>query len=190
MYNCILWGNVATDGQGDQIKLNAVSEPCTLVIEYSDAEGGQDGIYLANPDLCTVIWGDGMLEVDPLFADSASGDYHLNPDSPGVDAANNLAVPADVSADLDGRLRFADRPATPDTGNGTSPIVDMGAFEYQCDGDLDGDGDIDLADLAQLLANYGGVGDVAYADGDIDQDADVDLSDLAGLLAVYGSSCP
>jgi hypothetical protein len=190
MSNCVLWGNVATTGEGDQIKLNAGTVPCTLVIEYSDIEGGEGGIFLANPDLCTVVWGDGMLEVDPLFADSVGADYHLTPDSPCIDAANNLAVPIDVMTDLDGRLRFADRPATPDTGNGTTPIVDMGPYEYQCDGDLDGDGDIDLTDLARLLANYGTAGTANYADGDLDGDGDVDLTDLAALLAVYGTACP
>ena len=53
-------------------------------------------------------------------------------------------------------------------------------------GDLDGDGDVDLADLAQLLANYGMTEGATYEDGDLDGDGDVDLSDLAELLAHYG----
>ncbi len=59
-----------------------------------------------------------------------------------------------------------------------------------CFGDLDGDDDIDLADLSQLLAHYGMTGDVTYEDGDLDGDSDVDLSDLSALLAVYGTICP
>jgi hypothetical protein len=59
----------------------------------------------------------------------------------------------------------------------------------QCPGDLDGDGDVDLSDLAQLLAHYGMTG-VGYGDGDIDGDGDVDLADLAALLSVYGTGCP
>jgi hypothetical protein len=59
-----------------------------------------------------------------------------------------------------------------------------------CFGDLDGDFDIDLADLAQLLANYGTMTGARYVDGDLDLDGDVDLPDLAALLAVYGTSCP
>ena len=56
-------------------------------------------------------------------------------------------------------------------------------------GDLDGDGDVDLSDLAQLLANYGVTEGATYEDGDMDGDGDVDLSDLAALLGVYGTTC-
>jgi hypothetical protein len=59
-----------------------------------------------------------------------------------------------------------------------------------CFGDLDGDNDIDLADLAQLLANYGTPSGAVYEDGDLDVDGDVDLADLAALLSVYGTTCP
>jgi hypothetical protein len=55
-------------------------------------------------------------------------------------------------------------------------------------GDLDGDCDVDLADLAILLANYGTSG-ADPEDGDIDDDGDVDLADLAALLAHYGEVC-
>jgi len=59
-----------------------------------------------------------------------------------------------------------------------------------CLGDLDGDRQVGLADLAQLPANYGATSGAAYADGDLDLDEDVDLSDLAALLSVYGTVCP
>ncbi len=58
-----------------------------------------------------------------------------------------------------------------------------------CLGDLDGDDDVDLADLAQLLSNYGVTGGATYEDGDLDEDGDVDLADLATLLSVYGTVC-
>ena len=37
-----------------------------------------------------------------------------------------------MTTDLDGQPRFVDDPnAKPDTGNGTPPVVDMGAYESQ-----------------------------------------------------------
>lgn len=55
------------------------------------------------------------------------------------------------------------------------------------DGDLNGDGVVDLSDLGTILADYGCVGSCV---ADIDQDGDVDLSDLGVVLAAYGTHCP
>ena len=59
-------------------------------------------------------------------------------------------------------------------------------------GDLDLDNDVDLADLAQLLAHYGTPSGATWEEGDIEPypegDGDVDLADLALLLAHYGES--
>jgi hypothetical protein len=63
-------------------------------------------------------------------------DFRLTAGSPSVDAADNTAVPGDVTTDLDGLPRFLDVPETPDTGNGAVPIVDMGAYEALGDGCL------------------------------------------------------
>jgi hypothetical protein len=65
-----------------------------------------------------------------------------------------------------------------------------GVEEAFCFGDLNGDNVVNLADLAQLLANYGTASGATYEDGDLDGDGDVDLADLAALLAVYGTTCP
>ncbi len=60
---------------------------------------------------------------------------------------------------------------------------------WPCFGDLDGDSDVDLTDLARLLAHYGMTSGAMYEDGDLDGDADVDLSDLSTLISVYGTMC-
>jgi hypothetical protein len=63
-------------------------------------------------------------------------DYHLTAASPCIDAGDNTAVPEGIDTDLDGNPRFLDVPETADTGNGTLPIVDMGAYESLGDGCL------------------------------------------------------
>ncbi len=59
-----------------------------------------------------------------------------------------------------------------------------------CAGDADLDGDVDLNDLALLLASYGTASGATWGQGDFDQDGDVDLSDLSLMLANYGGACP
>jgi hypothetical protein len=175
--NCILWNG------GDEI---GNYDNSSITITHSVVEGGWTG--------------EGNIGDDPLFVDPEDGDCHLRPCSPCIDAANNEAVPADVSDldgdgdtdeplpyDLDGHPRFVDDPHMSDTGYGTPPIVDMGAYEFQadCPGDLDGDRDVDQADLGILLAAWG-----TTADGDLDCDGDTDQSDLGILLANWGETCP
>ena len=63
----------------------------------------------------------GNISADPLFRDAANGDYHLEWDSPCVDAGTNEGAPA---IDLDGIARPIDGDL-----DGVA-IADMGAFEY------------------------------------------------------------
>lgn len=56
-----------------------------------------------------------------------------------------------------------------------------------CVGDLNGDGVVDLGDLATLLANFGS--GTLPEHGDLDGDGDVDLADLSLMLAVFGVTC-
>ncbi len=84
--------------------------------------------------------------------------------------------------------------------NATDPIfadtiaydVVLIAADLSCTGDINGDGAIDLGDLALLLASYGL--DASHPDYNSDADFDgsgvVDLGDLAVLLSLYGGNCP
>lgn len=56
-------------------------------------------------------------------------------------------------------------------------------------GDLDGDCDVDIIDLATQISHYGIVGSATYAMGDLDGDGDVDIQDLAAMLSNYGLTC-
>jgi predicted outer membrane repeat protein len=65
------------------------------------------------------------------LGDNDYGDLHLQVNSPGIDAGGNSQVPPGIVTDFDGRPRFVDVPFVPNTGAGTPPLVDMGAYEFQ-----------------------------------------------------------
>ena len=68
-------------------------------------------------------------------------------------------------------------------------IDNIVALPCEIEGDIDRDGDVDVHDLAELLANYKTADWVWPREGDVDGDADVDISDLGALLANYGEAC-
>ena len=198
--NCTFSANSAGfDGGG---MFNDHSAPAVANSVFWNNAGGQISGYPADVRYSNVedgCAGEGNIDADPLFVDPANGDYHLSAGSPCIDAADNAAVPADefdldedgdteepLPFDLDWNPRFVDDPDTQDTGYGTPPIVDMGAYEFQppdCPADFDDDGDVDTADLLFLLGAWG------TPDGDVDGDGDTDTADLLALLAAWGE-CP
>ncbi|MEP0846430.1 MAG: hypothetical protein HRF50_06355 [Phycisphaerae bacterium] len=75
-------------------------------------------------------------------------------------------------------------------GLARSPIARIRVFctTCACAGDLDGDGEVALADLSILLANYG-LDDRTEEQGELTGDQRVDLADLSALLQRYGVRC-
>jgi len=71
--------------------------------------------------------GTGNISLDPLFVNSSISNFHLQPNSPCIDSATSDNAP---NTDIEGNPRYDD-PNTPNTGEGTSPYYDMGAYEYQ-----------------------------------------------------------
>jgi len=95
--NTILWGNSAP--LGPEIALRDFSGPgATLTISYSDVEGGQGSVYMES--MSTLYWGQGMIDSDPLFADSG---YHLQSNSPCIDTGDpsilDACLPPGLSED-------------------------------------------------------------------------------------------
>jgi hypothetical protein len=80
-----------------------------------------------------------------------------------------------------------------ETGSGPSQTqlykftLTFNADVAPCEGDVDGDGDVDLDDLTLLLGDFGASG--AGLPSDIDGDGNVDLDDLTLLLGNFGASC-
>jgi hypothetical protein len=107
--NTIIWGNSAA-ASGNQIITNTSS----VTLNYCYYGNGANDV--AGPGTITP---NNCINDDPLFVDSANGNYRLQGTSPCIDAGDNSLVPAGVTTDLDGNPRIH---------NGT---VDIGAYEYQ-----------------------------------------------------------
>jgi predicted outer membrane repeat protein len=138
--NTIMWGNQAPTGE-DVLLNGGTFTAFNSLIKTGCPPAGLCG---------------NLLTVDPLFqrspdagtdgtwgtADDDYGDLRLAIPSPAIDAGDNSAVWTDifdldedgdtvemVPFDLSGRPRFYDTAGVADTGVGTAPIVDMGAYE-------------------------------------------------------------
>lgn len=131
------------------------------------------------------------ITTDPQFVDAdgadnsigtTDDDFRLPLASPCIDAADNASVPADAAdvdgdanvveqtpLDRDGDPRFQDQPSVIDTGNGSAPIVDMGALESGTDCDTNGIADADeIAGDPSLDCDINGVLDACETDTDAD----------------------
>ncbi len=108
--NTIIWGNAAA-WNGHQIFTEDVSAEIIMnYCDYSDGANDVAGVGTVTPAGC--------INVDPLFVDAPSQDYHLEATSPCVDAGDDSLLPPGITADLDGNTRF------------NSVTVDIGAYEH------------------------------------------------------------
>ena len=122
--NNTLYGNKAARRGGGIVDCAGVIRNC--VVWASSPQGGQ--VTGSTPTYsCIQDWtsgGIGNLATDPLFVNSASGDFRLTALSPCIDSGTGTGV----STDLDGNPRPID---APEIGrDGTQDAFDMGAFEY------------------------------------------------------------
>ena len=116
-----MWGNTP-----DEIYVDPYEPSTPPVITYSDIDL-KDSSASPYP-------GTGNINTSPLFVDATNGDFHLQSNSPCIDAGDNSTsnIP---TTDFEGDDRIIDG-----EGNGTA-TVDMGADEYAgapMDSDLDG----------------------------------------------------
>src|SRR5262249_13473702 len=73
---------------------------------------------------------------------------------------------------------------------GTNPGDVAAGQSPPCPGDVNGDGMVDLTDLAILLAHFGVPAGASHSDGDLTGDGSVSLDDLAIVLSRFGRPCP
>ena len=72
--NTILWNNESP--QAKEICIDDSHYPSTVAISYSNVKGGRKAVYV-HPD-CTLNWGPGMMDADPLFVRGPLGDFYLS----------------------------------------------------------------------------------------------------------------
>jgi parallel beta-helix repeat protein len=203
--NCTFSGNTAESYSGGMFNLvnsNPIVTNCIFwydtpyeifnadtsipIITYSDIQGGYSGI--------------GNINSDPCFMDINNPDpnlwnLRLKSNSPCIDAGDNNSVSSDIADldndgntieptpfDMDGFPRFIDDCWTVDTGNGTAPIVDMGAYEY-LSSDIARSGHIDFLDFC-LFATYWLDTNCGRCSGaDLTCDGDVDFDDVQEFIS-------
>ncbi len=170
--NCILWQNTGPGGM--TVANQLTNSGGSTAVSYSILQGG--------------FTGSGNLNADPSFVDAAARDFSLRNTSVAIDAGSNSTVPAGTTVDQAGNPRFIDLPSVADTGVGSAPIVDIGAYEAQlppppaCPADFDANGSVDAADLSLLLGSWGQAGAA-----DLDGSGAVDAADLSAMLGSWGA---
>ena len=111
--NCTLVGNTA--GQGGAAY---ESELNNCIVYYNSPPSGPDALYCSlNYCATPAPGGAGNITNEPVFVNLAGGDFHLQSNSPCINAGNNTFI--NGVNDLDGNPRIK---------GGT---VDIGAYEYQ-----------------------------------------------------------
>jgi hypothetical protein len=146
--------------------------------------GDWDGEFWLSDEGCVAgdANGDGRTNSDdrPLFIAALSSSLHDYILAGGSTPAwSRRACWLDV--DLSGDFTSADLAAL-------DALLSAGGCG-SCPGDLDGDGQVAIADLSRLLASFGQTETATPSDGDLDDDRNVDLHDLVLLLSRFGYGC-
>ena len=95
--NVTLINSIITGQNNDPIYFNGsnLDYPSFITISYSLIEGGQDSIV--TNDNGTVTWGDGNVDIDPLFMDVDNDDYHLLASSQCINGGDPATFDSDGS---------------------------------------------------------------------------------------------
>jgi hypothetical protein len=186
--NCTFSGNSADYG-GGMFNTNNSSPTVTNCIMWGDPPveianlfGSSTTVSYSDVDCEPVYPGTGNINTDPCFVDAAGGNLRLGLGSPCIDAADNSSVPGGVTTDLNGFARFIDDLCTGDSGNGTPPIVDMGAYEF-LRADIDSSGAVNFKDHCAVAEYWMQTGCGVCGGADLTCDGDVDWNDLRELCA-------
>ena len=74
---------------------------------------------MCDSDIAHLVTGPGLLNIDPLFVNAMTGDYHLSAGSPCIDAGDPSYVALPGETDIDGEARVQ------------GAAIDLGSDEFQ-----------------------------------------------------------
>jgi len=180
LVNSIVWGNTAEEN-GPAFFLNGKGQ---LTVAYCNVEGGESSVFERPDEDTVVIWGDGNIDADPLFADAGNRDFHLMSVAGRWDPALDTWVVDEVhSPCIDTGDPNSNYSLEPDPNGGR---VNMGAYGNtaeasksveldRLEGDLNDDCIVDMLDL--IIVRNALAGDTSI-DADANGDGVVDLRDL------------
>jgi len=150
----IFWNNYALKGYEIAVAtgFEFIPRPATLTVSYCDVRGGEPAVRV--DDGCTLNWGAGNIDEEPLFVDGLLGAYYLSQrkagqsrQSPCVDVGSDYASHVTMT----GYTTRTDE--IPDTDR-----VDMGYHHPTAEPcrfcDLIFDGIIDFADFAIVASRW------------------------------------
>ncbi len=80
LVNCIIWDCPQPITLADSSNTEIADRSSHVTVSYSDIEGGRAAVSVSGGQ-STVAWGDGNIDADPLFADAAGADFHLQSQS-------------------------------------------------------------------------------------------------------------
>ncbi|MBN2020115.1 MAG: right-handed parallel beta-helix repeat-containing protein [Sedimentisphaerales bacterium] len=137
-YPLIAGNIIASNGTGYGIRVEPNNTP---VIKYNDIWNNAAGT--TGPAIPDQTGLNGNISVDPCFVNPDANNFHIDPNSPCVNAGDPNFSPATGQADIDGEERIF------------NDVVDMGADEMITNPfDLNSDGVVDYSELAALADEW------------------------------------
>ena len=204
--NCTIYGNAATTDTGGAVVYFSTANITNSLLwaNTGSSELVQDKNFYAYGDPALVrysrvqgwdgsLGGPGNSGGDPLLANPATGDFSPLSGSTCIDAGDSPALPASFTLDAAARPRRTDDPATPNTGIGSAPIVDIGALEWQeptpCPADFDSDGTVDFFDYDAFVICFEGGPCPPNKTADFDGDGSADFFDYDAFVVAFEAGC-
>ncbi len=184
----IIWGNYAFE-EGPEIAIGSNSgfDESIVNVSYSDVLGSQGLVYIGTD--CTLVWGPGNLNTDPLFVSGPSGDHYLSQTATEKPEQTTTSPCVDAGSDLASEIGFDSGYTTRTDEVHDALDVDMG-YHYPINEDdkcklcdLSQDGIVNISDLQDFVLHWLETGCSAannFCSGaDFNFDAIVNLADFA-----------